>query len=87
MTLKKVPLRKCTGCQEKFPKKELIRLVKENDGNIKIDKTGKVNGRGAYLCKDLSCLEKAIKSGRLEKALKASLSENICEELKDHVEE
>lgn len=69
MQNKKVPLRKCTGCGEMKPKKELVRVVKTPEGEISLDPTGKMNGRGAYLCKDPQCLRKAQKSKRIEKAL------------------
>ena len=64
--MKKEPQRTCLGCKESKNKKELIRIVKQNDGKIFIDKTGKANGRGAYICNNIECLEKAIKSKRLE---------------------
>ena len=60
--IKKVPQRKCIACQDRDNKKELIRIVKNKEGEIFIDLTGKANGRGAYICKDCECLKKAIKS-------------------------
>ena len=62
-------MRRCLGCYESKPKKELIRVVKTSEGEICIDKTGKKNGRGAYICYNKECLEKAIKAKRLEKEL------------------
>ena len=60
--MKKIPLRTCMGCNEKKPKKELVRVVKNKDGEIFIDRTGKADGRGAYICDSIECLEKLIKS-------------------------
>ena len=71
--MKKIPQRTCLGCGEAKPKKELIRIVKQNDGNIFIDKTGKANGRGAYICNNVDCLEKAIKSKRLDKSFELDI--------------
>ena len=65
--MKKEPQRTCLGCKESKDKKELIRIVKQNDGKIFIDKTGKANGRGAYICNNIECLEKAIKSKKVRK--------------------
>jgi len=80
---KKVPLRMCLGCQEMKPKKELIRIVKSSDGgDIKVDLTGKVSGRGAYICKNPECLEKAYKAKRIEKALEKGVSQDIYEALR-----
>ena len=60
--MKKIPQRTCLGCNTKKNKQELIRIVKNKEGNISIDKTGKKEGRGAYICDDIKCLEKGIKS-------------------------
>ena len=80
--MKKIPQRTCLGCGEAKPKKELIRIVKQNDGNIFIDKTGKANGRGAYICNNVDCLEKAIKSKRLDKSFELEISNEIYESLR-----
>lgn len=80
--MKKIPQRTCLGCGEAKPKKELIRIVKQNDGNIFIDKTGKANGRGAYICNNVECLEKAIKSKRLDKSFELEISNEIYESLR-----
>lgn len=72
----------CMGCNSKKDKKELIRIVSSKDGNIMIDKTGKLSGRGAYICDNIECLEKVIKSKRLEKALERDISEEIYNELR-----
>ncbi len=80
-------MRTCTGCRESKPKKELIRVVKEGD-EVSVDFTGKKNGRGAYLCKNVECLEKAIKSRGLNRTLKISKIDNeIYEELRKQLED
>lgn len=80
--MKKQPQRTCMGCNSKKDKKEFIRIVKNKEGQISIDKTGKQEGRGAYLCDDIQCLEKVIKSKRLEKVLDMKISEEIYENLR-----
>lgn len=80
--MKKIPQRTCLGCGETKPKKELIRIVKQNDGQIFIDKTGKANGRGAYICNNVECLNKAIKSKRLEKNFETEIDNQIYESLR-----
>ena len=79
--MKKIVQRTCLGCKEAKEKKDLIRIVKQNDGNIFIDKTGKANGRGAYICNNVECLEKAIKSKRLDKAFEQKIDSKIYESL------
>lgn len=71
---KKIPYRTCVGCQLKKPKKELLRIIRTPEGRIEIDVTGKKSGRGAYLCYNMECFEKAAKKGRLNKALKVEVS-------------
>lgn len=80
--MKKEPQRTCLGCKESKDKKELIRIVKQNDGKIFIDKTGKANGRGAYICNNIDCLEKAIKSKRLENNFETKIDNEIYESLR-----
>ncbi len=80
--MKNMPQRTCMGCNSKRDKKELIRVVKNKENEISIDKTGKRPGRGAYLCDDIQCLEKVIKSKRLEKVLDMKISEEIYENLR-----
>ena len=77
MAEKKIPLRKCLGCGEMKPKKELIRVVKSPEGEISIDLTGKKSGRGAYICHSKECLLKAQKSKRLEKSFSTQISEDV----------
>lgn len=79
---KRVPLRKCVGCSESKPKKELIRIVKNKEQEVFIDDTGKANGRGAYVCKDIKCLDRAIKTKAIYKALGKDLTEEMIESLR-----
>lgn len=79
--MKKLPQRTCIGCNTQKLKKDLIRILKDKDGNINIDRTGKMNGRGAYLCKNKECLEKAIKSKKIEKIFEMKIDEKVYEEL------
>lgn len=78
----KIPIRTCVGCQERKPKKELIRIVRNVEGNIEIDLTGKKSGRGTYLCRNLECLEKSLHGKRLNKALNKEIPLSIIEGLK-----
>lgn len=87
MKQKKVPLRMCLGCQEMKSKKELIRIVKNKENEISVDFTGKKPGRGAYICRSVSCFEKARKGKRLEKAFESAISEDVYEILKKQMEE
>lgn len=84
--VRKIPLRKCTGCGEMKPKKDLLRVVLEPEGTFIIDDTGKKNGRGAYLCKSKECLKMAIKSKGLQKSLKCSIPDDIINSLQDNYE-
>lgn len=79
---KKTPLRKCVGCGEMIAKKEMLRVIRTKEGNIKLDPTGKENGRGAYLHFDKECFEKAVKSKGLERSFKMSIDPVIYEKLK-----
>ena len=81
--MKKIPQRTCIGCGEKKDKKDLIRIVKDKEGNISIDRTGRANGRGAYICDKLECLEKAIKSKKLEKSFEMKIEDEIYENLRE----
>lgn len=85
MKMKKIPQRMCTGCMEMKPKKELIRVVKSKEDEVSVDLTGKKNGRGAYICKSIECLEKAFKSKKLEKNLETKISEEIYNRLKEEI--
>lgn len=78
---KKIPMRKCIGCQESKAKKDLVRVVKPKEGDIFIDSTGKSNGRGAYICRSLDCLKKARKSRGLDRSFKSPISEEVYDAL------
>ena len=80
--MKKIPQRTCMGCNEKKNKTDLIRIVKNSNGEINIDKVGKMQGRGAYICDDVACLEKAIKSKRIERVFEAKIENEIYENLR-----
>lgn len=79
--VKKIPERKCLGCMQTFPKKELIRVVRTPDGEVCIDLKGKMSGRGAYICRSEACLKKAIKSKRIQSNLEVTLSDELLEDL------
>ena len=83
--MKKAPQRTCMGCNSKKDKKDLIRIVRNNQNEIIIDKTGKQEGRGAYICNNAECLEKIKKNKRLEKTLKAKISEEIYTKLENMI--
>ncbi len=85
MKKKKIPLRKCLGCQENKSKKELIRIVKTPENEIVVDLTGKVNGRGAYICNDKECFKKAVKSNRISRSLQADIPKDKLEELEKEI--
>jgi len=76
---KKLPLRMCTGCGEMKSKKEMIRVLKTPEDEIVIDTTGKKNGRGAYICNNVSCFQKAVKTRGLERSLKVSIPAELVE--------
>ncbi|NIK10829.1 RNase P modulator RnpM [Alkalibacillus almallahensis] len=84
---KKQPLRKCVITQEMFPKKELIRVVRNKEGDVFIDETGKQNGRGAYLSRDVSTIKKAKQTKALNRHLNADVDETLYDELLQHVSE
>lgn len=84
--MKNIPKRTCIGCNEIKPKKELIRIVKNKEGYIFVDKTGKSNGRGAYLCNNMECLKKAMKTKRLERTFETTISDEIYKELENKFE-
>jgi predicted RNA-binding protein YlxR (DUF448 family) len=85
MKVKKIPMRMCTGCNEMKPKKELVRIVRSKEGEVSVDLTGKKPGRGAYICRNLECLEKAFKTKRLNRNLEAAISDEIYEKLKGEI--
>ena len=85
MKVRKVPLRKCVGCGEQKPKKDLIRIVKNKDCELFVDFTGKANGRGAYICPDIKCLQTAQKRKALNRALETEISDEIFERLEQEL--
>lgn len=78
---KKIPLRLCVGCREMKPKKDMIRVVKTPENEIILDTTGRKNGRGAYLCNDVECLKKAVKSSAIDRSLKINVEKSVYEEM------
>lgn len=82
MSEKHIPMRKCVGCGEMIGKKGAVRIVRDKDGKISVDPTGKKSGRGAYICADINCLEIARKGRRLEHSLKAGIPDEIYDFLK-----
>jgi hypothetical protein len=85
MKTKKIPMRSCVVTKEKLPKQELIRVVRTPDGTVVIDETGRTNGRGAYLKKDLQVFEKAKNSKVLNRHLEVEVPDSIFEELKKYI--
>ena len=81
--MKKVPLRQCIGCGEMKGKKEMMRVIKTAEGDINLDITGKKNGRGAYLCMQKECLQKARKNKGLERSFKMSIPEEVYQTLEE----
>jgi len=86
MKAKKIPLRKCLGCNEMKPKKELLRVAKNQEGEIKIDLTGKAHGRGAYICHDKQCFEKAKKTKAFNRAFESSVPDEVYEKLMQEID-
>ena len=87
MKTKKIPMRTCVVTRESFPKKELLRIVRTPEGDVKVDLTGKVNGRGAYIKRDVVVLEKALKNKALERKLECDISDSVYEEIRKICEE
>ncbi len=83
---KKIPQRQCMGCRERKAKKELIRVVRGTDGTVSLDFSGKLNGRGAYLCPSLDCLKKARKANALERSLEVSVPQEVYDRLEKEME-
>ena len=84
---RKIPMRMCVGCREMKPKKELLRVVKPQDSDARIDRTGKASGRGAYVCDDIECLRKARKIRALERALDCAIEPAVFDELERQIQE
>lgn len=87
MAERKIPLRKCIGCCEMKDKRELVRIVRSKEGEISVDLTGKKPGRGAYICKNTACLDKAERTKRLSKSFSAPISPEIYETLRKELAE
>lgn len=83
---KTVPVRQCTGCRVQKPKKELIRVVRSPEGEVSLDFRGKAPGRGAYLCRDVNCLKKAVRSRALERALSVAIPQEVFDRLAEEME-
>ena len=86
MQPKKIPMRKCTGCNEMKPKKELVRIVRSPEGEISVDLTGKKSGRGAYVCRRLACLQTARKAKRLERAFACTIPDDVYDAMEGELE-
>lgn len=87
MRKKHVPMRTCVGCRSTKPKRDLVRVVRDPDGKVGIDLTGKRSGRGVYICADEECLQKAIKGRQLERALETKIDQDILVDLKRVLDE
>ena len=85
MQTRKVPLRKCSGCGEMKAKQELIRVVKNKDGEVSLDLTGKKPGRGAYLCRSTDCLKAARKAKRFEKAFSSQIPDTVFDAMEEEL--
>lgn len=86
MKQKKIPLRKCNGCGEQKEKRELVRIVKNANGEISLDLTGKAAGRGAYICPNAECLAKARKSKRIDKVFECAVPSEVYDKLEEQLE-
>lgn len=86
MAEKRVPMRKCIACGEMIGKKGAIRVVRTPEGGIVVDETGKINGRGAYLCRDVNCFSAAKKGKKLERSFKTQISEQVYESILKELE-
>lgn len=86
MKAKKVPLRKCIACGQNRPKKELLRIVKNNQNEVSVDLSGKANGRGAYICPSMECFELAYKTKKIARALEIEITDEIYNRLKEVIE-
>ncbi len=82
-SVKKVPLRMCICCKQMKPKKEMLRVVKVNDNQFTLDETGKLNGRGAYICKEGNCIENSVNKKLLNKSYKQNVNSNVYELIKE----
>ena len=83
---KKIPMRQCMGCRERLPKREMIRVVRCTDGNVQLDFSGKLSGRGAYICPKSECLKKARKSKSLDRSLEVTIPEEVYDRLEKEMD-
>ena len=83
--VKKIPQRRCLGCNESFPKKELIRVIRDPEGNVSLDFTGKKSGRGAYVCRSLACFKKARKLNRFASSLEVQIPSEVLDALEEEI--
>ena len=83
---KKIPQRQCLSCRERRPKRELIRVVRTPEGSVSLDFSGKMNGRGAYLCPNPECLKKALRSKALDRSLEVAIPEDVYGRLQKEME-
>lgn len=87
MAERKIPLRKCIGCGEMKDKRELVRIVRNKEGEISVDLVGKKPGRGAYLCRSVACYDKAVKAKRLERAFSCAISPDIYAAMRSELDD
>ena len=85
--VKKIPMRRCLGCNEHKPKAELLRVVRDPEGGVSLDFKGKKSGRGAYICRDVKCLKKARKSRRIDKDLECQIPDEVYDAMEKELEE
>ena len=84
---KKIPQRQCMGCRERKEKRRMIRVVRTPEGNVNLDFSGKMNGRGAYICPDPECLKKALRSKALDRSLEVTIPEDVYARLQKEMED
>lgn len=84
--MKKIPMRRCVGCNEHKPKAELLRVVRDPDGGISLDFKGKKSGRGSYICRDVKCLKKARKTHRIDRDLECEIPEEVYDAMERELE-
>ena len=85
MKTRKIPMRMCVGCREMKEKRQLLRIVKNAEGQISFDRVGKAPGRGAYICRSAECLEKAVRQRQLERALETKIDESVFAQLMEEI--
>lgn len=83
--IRKIPTRRCCGCGESFPKKDLLRVIRAPDGTVSLDFTGKKSGRGAYVCRSSACFRKARRSDRLSRSLECTVPEDVLDALEAEI--